>query len=199
MLLGADRSQVARARHQPSRACRDGKLPALPENARKLMTYCEVIIQPIDSLPIDRLSPVVTEAAASGFHALSRLLSEWTSGQNRFNKPGEALFIAIEGERVVGVCGLNRDPYLSDQTVGRIRHLYVAVDHRRKGIGSRLVQTIMELARRHFARLRLRTGSPDADRFYRSLGFMPVTGDPACSHQLVFIDEGQPPIPLVRL
>jgi hypothetical protein len=33
-----------------------------------------------------------------------------------------------------------------------------------------------------------RTDSPGADAFYRSLGFLPVTGEPACSHQLVLIE-----------
>jgi GNAT superfamily N-acetyltransferase len=150
-----------------------------------------IAIEQITSLPIDLLSALVTEADASGFHALSRLLSEWQSGQNRFDQREEALFIATDDRRVVGVCGLNSDPYLNDTTVGRIRHLYVAADHRRRGIGTQLVSAVMSLARRHFARLRLRTDSPDADRFYRSLGFKPFTGEPACSHQLVFIEEGQ--------
>ena len=152
-----------------------------------------IAIKRIDPLPIDQLSALVTEADATGFHALSRLLSEWQSGLNRFDQRGEALFIATDDRRVVGMCGLNRDPYLSDPTVGRIRHLYVALDYRRRGIGTKLVSGVMSLASGHFARLRLRTDSPDADRFYRSLGFKPVTGEPACSHQLVIIVEGQPP------
>jgi GNAT superfamily N-acetyltransferase len=73
--------------------------------------------------------------------------------------------------------------------VGRVRHLYVAADHRRKGIGTQLARAIVHLARRHFVRLRLRTGSPDADAFYRSLGFMPLTGEPSSSHQLVLDDR----------
>jgi len=150
-----------------------------------------IAIERINSLPIDRLNPLLTEAVTSGFHALSRLLSEWQSGLNRFDQRGESLFIATDDSRVVGVCGLNRDPYLSDPMVGRIRHLYVAIDHRRRGIGSRLVRAVMEAASGHFASLRLRTESPDADSFYRYLGFMPFTEEPACSHQLVFIDEGQ--------
>ena len=151
-----------------------------------------IVIERINSLPIDRLSALVTEADATGFHALSRLLTEWRSGFNRFNKPGEALLIATDNGHVVGVCGLNRDPYLSDPMVGRVRHLYVAVDHRRRGIGSRLVRAVMGAASGHFARLRLRTDSPDADGLYRSLGFKPFTAEPACSHQLAFIDESQP-------
>lgn len=151
-----------------------------------------IAIERIDSLPIGAL---VTEAEATGFRGLSRLLSEWQAGGNRFDQPGEAVFIATESGRVVGVCGLNRDPYFGDPTVGRIRHLYVAVDHRRKGIGSRLVRAVMGAARGHFARLRLRTDSPDADAFYRCLGFLPVTGEPACSHQLVLIgDPGRRPV-----
>ena len=150
-----------------------------------------IVIERIDFLPIDRLNALVTEADATGFHGLSRLVTEWRSGLNRFNQPGEALFIATDNGHVVGVCGLNRDPYLSDPMVGRVRHLYVAVDHRRRGIGSRLVRAVMGAASGHFARLRLRTDSPDADGLYRSLGFTPFTAEPACSHQLAFIDESQ--------
>src|SRR5271157_4184016 len=151
-----------------------------------------IVIERINSLPIDRLSALVTEADATGFHALSRLLTEWRSGLNRFNKPGEALLIATDNGHVVGVCGLNRDPYLSDPTVGRVRHLYVAVDHRQRGIGSRHVAAVIGAASGHFARLRLRTDSPDADGLYRSLGFKPFTAELACSHQLALIDESQP-------
>ena len=92
-----------------------------------------IAIERIDSLPIDRLVALATEAEATGFRGLSRLFSEWQAGGNRFDQPGEALFIATDNGGVVGVCGLNREPYLDDPTVGRIRHLYVAVAHRRKG------------------------------------------------------------------
>jgi len=148
-----------------------------------------IVIGRIDTLPIDRLNALVTEADGTGFHGLVRLVEDWQLGLNRFNKPGEAVFIATDNGCVIGVCGLNRDPYLGDPMVGRVRHLYVAVDHRRKGIGSRLVRAVMGAASGHFTRLRLRTDNPDADGFYRSLGFMPYTDEPACSHQLAFIDE----------
>jgi GNAT superfamily N-acetyltransferase len=147
------------------------------------------MIERIHSLPIDRLSALVTESNATGFRGLKRLVEDWRSRLNRFNMPGEAFFIAVRDGRVVGVCGLNHDPYLRDPTVGRFRHLYVAVDHRRKGIGTQLAHAVIGAARGHFARLRLRTDSPIADAFYRSLGFMPITGEPACSHQLVGWDD----------
>jgi len=144
-----------------------------------------IAIERIDCLPIDRLEPLVAQAAATGFQALARLQDEWQSGRNRFDQPGEAIFIATDNGLVVGICGLNRDPYLRDPTVGRVRHLYVAVEHRRKGIGSQLVRAVKGAAMGRFTRLRLRTNSPDADSFYCSLGFMHVTAEPACSHQVV--------------
>jgi hypothetical protein len=93
-----------------------------------------IAIERIDCLPIDQLDHLVTQAVATGFYALSRLQTEWQSGRNRFDQPGEVIFIATDNGLVVGICGLNRDPYLHDPTVGRVRHLYVAVEHRRKGI-----------------------------------------------------------------
>jgi GNAT superfamily N-acetyltransferase len=148
-----------------------------------------VIIERINSLAIDRLSALVAEADATGFHGLVRLVEDWRSGLNRFNEPGEALFLASDEGAVVGVCGLNCDPYLDDPMVGRVRHLYVAVVHRRKEIGTRLVRAAIGAARGQFAQLRLRSDSPIADAFYRSLGFMPVIGEPACSHEFILIDE----------
>ena len=120
----------------------------------------------------------------------SRLVAEWQSGRNCFNQPGEANFIATDNGHVVGVCGLNHDLYLGDPSVGRVRHLYVAVDHRRNGIGTQLVRAVIGAATGCFTRLRLRTDSPDADCFYRSLGFMPFTAEPACSHEVVLDVDG---------
>jgi len=142
-------------------------------------------IERIKLLPIERLDPIVVEAVASGFRGLSRLQTEWRSGQNRFDQPGEAIFIANDGDRIVGFCGLNRDPYLGDSTVGRVRHLYVAVDHRRRGIGSELIRATITTSKGHFSRLRLRTDRPDADAFYRSLGFAPVQSEHACTHHVL--------------
>jgi GNAT superfamily N-acetyltransferase len=159
--------------------------------------YGMIAIERIDCLPIDRLNPLVAQAAASGFHALSRLQTEWQSGRNRFDQPGEAIFIATDDGLVVGICGLNRDPYLEDPAVGRVRHLYVDVDHRRNGIGSQLVRAVMGAATGRFTRLRLRTNSPDADGFYRSLGFMRFTAEPACSHQVVLEAESGIRIPII--
>ena len=79
----------------------------------------------LHDLPPDYLSELATESEANGQAFIQRLIAEWESGDNRFSRPGEALFVAKMGARIVGVCGLNVDPYQDSKTVGRIRRLYV--------------------------------------------------------------------------
>jgi GNAT superfamily N-acetyltransferase len=78
--------------------------------------------------------------------------------------------VSIEGT-VVGVGGLNRDPYFNDPKIGRLRHLYVESAWRRYGVGSLLVNQIIYEAARHYQLLTLRTNTPVADKFYQKLGF----------------------------
>ena len=116
---------------------------------------------------------------------VSRLIADWRSGADRFARPGERAYIAIVDGEVIGVCGLNIDPYIDDPLVGRVRRLYVAVSHRRASIGSMLVDRIVADANGVFSRLRLRTHSPAAAAFYRMRGFTDVSGDEYCTHQKV--------------
>lgn len=103
---------------------------------------------------------------------------------NRFDRLGETLLVAESAGRVVGVCGLNVDPYAARPGIGRVRHLYVLIADRRRGTGARLVGAIMESARGHFATLRLRTNNPAAARLYERLGFARADGVADCTHVL---------------
>lgn len=138
----------------------------------------------IENLPIGELLPLLEESKRMGFRFVERLIAEWESGDNRFDKDGEALFISRYDKRVVGICGINIDPYLDDPQVGRVRHLYVIAEERRKGVGRELVQRVIEEARRHFLYLRLRAGNEDSYRFYSALGFTSVYRDKNCTHVL---------------
>jgi hypothetical protein len=51
-------------------------------------------------------------ASSEGHRFVKRTLEEWSDGSNRFDQPGEAFYIASDGGRVIGMCGLNIDPYL---------------------------------------------------------------------------------------
>lgn len=112
-----------------------------------------------------------------------RLWKEWRNGGNRFALPGEALFGAFRGEALVGVCGLNRDPYGGRAEVGRVRHLYVARAERRQGLGRALLQAVIAAAERHFTRLELWTLSPEAAALFRALRFEEAGDDLFATHR----------------
>ena len=118
--------------------------------------------------PIDAL---IAEADREGHAFVRRTADEWTSGANRFDGAGEVFFVATAEGETVGMCGLNVDGYLSDPTVGRLRHLYVTPEHRGSGLGEQLVQHCLDHAVGRFELVRLRTPGAQADRFYDRLGF----------------------------
>jgi GNAT superfamily N-acetyltransferase len=143
----------------------------------------EFRLERITELPHD-FGDVVRLSLREEFRAMQRMRVEWNSGANRFDGPGEVLFEARAGSRLVGICGLNRDPYATSPEIGRVRHLYVDPEFRRRGVGRLLVSKIVEAAMRTFSRLRLRTLRADADRFYVAIGFSRIAGEPDATHEL---------------
>jgi GNAT superfamily N-acetyltransferase len=142
------------------------------------------IITHITELSRDRIAALLAESEASGYRLLRRLVDEWERGVNRFSRPGEALFGAESGGQIVGVCGLNVDPYLDDPRIGRVRNVYVLAAYRGQGTGRRLVERAIAAAQGHFDQLRLRGEEAGPARLYESLGFRPCTGIPNCTHIL---------------
>jgi GNAT superfamily N-acetyltransferase len=127
-------------------------------------------IQKVNNLNIQEISHLITESEEEGFRHIKRLVDEYTNNRNRFEKQAEALFLAVYHDKVVGICGLNQEYLLSDR-VGRVRRLYVSKDFRRLGIARILMKAVIEVARKHFDVVVLKTDNPVADKFYRSLGF----------------------------
>src|SRR5262249_4135249 len=107
---------------------------------------------------------------------------EWASGANRFDAPGEALFLAVADDQVVGVCGLNRDPYAHAPCAGRVRRLYVLAAHRGRGVGRLLLEAVVAHAYDHFSLLRVRTEA--ASDFYTTRGFRRDASNAEATHVL---------------
>lgn len=138
----------------------------------------------LDDLGDNLLDPLILESESEGWRFVRRLADEWKAGTNWFDRPGEALFAAWAGDEIVGVCGVNADPYAGDPLIGRVRRLYVARSHRRCGIGRQLVEAVLHAASGRFTSLRLRTENADASRLYERLGFEATSGIPDCTHVL---------------
>jgi GNAT superfamily N-acetyltransferase len=157
-------------------------------NTAALLAECKgerpITILPLKEVSTELFRPLLIESLAEGVEFLPRLRYEWDSGKNRFDRPGEILLGAYWGALLVGVCGLNVDPYTTEKEVGRIRHLYVMPNHRRRGIGQQMMGMILGAARRTFRLVRLRTDSKYAARFYERLGFREVSCVDACTHVL---------------
>lgn len=135
------------------------------------MTQPAWSIQPVGDWGREAIAHLIEESQADGIRFVNKLWRFHEDGSNRFDQPGEGLWFAHLGDQVVGLAGLNRDPYLSDPTVGRLRHLYVARHLRGQGLGQALLRTVVKAAQAHFATLTLRALDPAAARFYRRFGF----------------------------
>ena len=141
-----------------------------------------ILIEPATTLGPD-LDPLLAEADAAGYFFVRRLRDAWMSGENRFDRAGEILLTGRIDGQLVGIGGLNIDPFARAEQVGRLRHLYVASHARRLGVGRALVRHILATAKPHFTIVRLRTDAPDAAAFYVRVGFQP-TDQPDATHIL---------------
>ena len=134
--------------------------------------------------PVDALAAA---ASAEGHRFVERTLTEWAAGENLFDRTGEGLFLASSDGEVIGMAGVNVDPYVTDPSVGRLRHLSALPTHRRRGVASALVDRCLDLARGSFTVLRLRTYDPKAAAFYAALGFG-VTAESDATHAMPLVD-----------
>jgi len=138
----------------------------------------------VHSLPDDLAEELIPASVKEGFSPMRWLKEQWDTGTNRFSEPGEALCIARLGGRLVGVCGLNRDPFTRDSGTGRLRRLYVLPELRRKGIGRVLVLRVLEDAQGHFDRVELRTLDDQSAEFFEALGFARLDGVEGATHRI---------------
>jgi GNAT superfamily N-acetyltransferase len=144
------------------------------------MALLVIFINKIKEFDLAAVYELRKESSTEGYRFIGTLCEEWVSGTNRFNAPGEAVFVATDDGQVVGVCGLNSDPYVQDPRIGRVRRLYVSPAHRRGGVGRALLEAVITHARGHFRLLRVRT--EEASEFFIAHGFQCIESEPDTTH-----------------
>ncbi|WP_410982849.1 GNAT family N-acetyltransferase [Bacillus cereus] len=79
---------------------------------------------------------------------------------------GECLYGVFQGEVLIGIGGINQDPYTKAKAVGRLRRFYISKAYRRKGIGNLLLKKILSDAKKHFQIVVLYTDTEQGSQFY---------------------------------
>jgi len=133
----------------------------------------EIVVSRVDELPSD-IKPEILEASIrEDFSPIQWLIADWLDGKNQFSLPGESFYEARTQGRLIGVCGINQDPYAESNTkAGRIRRLYVLPEFRRRGVGTKLIMRVVEDAHLHFPEINLRAYDKGSATFFEVVGFI---------------------------
>jgi hypothetical protein len=102
------------------------KIPFTTRRKGVILSAQARLLENVERIDIDRISEIrtvsihhrVEKSLSQGLRFVERLIYEHCSGLNDFDKLGEVLLTASGQDRVVGIGGLNRDPYFSDPPVG---------------------------------------------------------------------------------
>ncbi|MED2788362.1 GNAT family N-acetyltransferase [Bacillus thuringiensis] len=136
------------------------------------MDLKDIHIQQIENLMGYEFSHLVQDSEEEGFNFLIRLISEYKNEINTFNKTGECLYGIFQGDMLIGVGGLNEDPYTKDNKIGRLRRFYISKDFRRIGLGNLLLNQLLCHAEKYFEVIVLHADTKEGDAFYTANGFL---------------------------
>ena len=112
---------------------------------------------------------LLAEARQEGFDWMTNLEAAWV--ERPFVGPGEGLFLAWMGDRLVGVAAITEDHYLRDGQTGRLRFVYVSSTSRGRGVADALTTRCLARAGGRWEVIRLHTENPVAARLYAKYGF----------------------------
>ena len=136
------------------------------------MDLKDIHIQQIENLMKYEFKYLVQESKEEGFKFLKKLINEYENELNTFNKSGECLYGIFQGEKLIGIGGLNADPYTENNKIGRLRRFYIAKDYRRIGLGKLLLNKLLSHAEKYFKVVVLHTDTKQGDVFYTANGFV---------------------------
>lgn len=137
------------------------------------MDLKDIHIQQIENLMKYEFKYLVQESKEEGFNFLKKLINEYENQLNTFNKSGECLYGIFQGGKLIGIGGLNEDPYTGNNKIGRLRRFYISKDYRRIGLGKSLLNQLISHAEKdNFKVVVLHTDTKQGDAFYRANGFV---------------------------
>ncbi|MCQ6335283.1 MULTISPECIES: GNAT family N-acetyltransferase [Bacillus] len=136
------------------------------------MDLKDIHIQQIENSMEYEFSHLVQDSEEEGFNFLIRLINEYKNKINTFNKTGECLYGIFQGDMLIGVGGLNEDPYTKDNKIGRLRRFYISKDFRRIGLGNLLLNQLLCHAEKYFEVIVLHADTKEGDAFYTANGFV---------------------------
>jgi GNAT superfamily N-acetyltransferase len=91
--------------------------------------------------------PGVRGLKAKAWRKISTCCAAWRrtgrTGKTALTRREKSCWGRFVNGQLVGVCGLNRDPFSQQPRAGRIRHLYISERHRRRGIGQQLLVSVI--------------------------------------------------------
>ncbi len=120
---------------------------------------------------IQQLSPLAKNAKEDGYNFVQRTIDEWNSGINKFDLKNEVLYGVKINNDIVAIGGCNQDPYVMNERIGRIRHVYVHKDFRGLGLSTMLMDKVLDFAKERYPIIRLSTNNPVAAMIYENYGF----------------------------
>ncbi|NZD51549.1 GNAT family N-acetyltransferase [Rhizobium leguminosarum] len=123
-----------------------------------------------DRLP-QEIADLESEARQEGYLHITRLIDEWSTGDNRFDRDGERLFGAYIDDALVGIGGVTVETAMSGAL--RMRRFYIRPAMRGRGIGRMLALALLDHARPCCGVVTVHAGNDGAARFWESLGFQP--------------------------
>lgn len=132
-------------------------------------------VEPVTELPRD-IETLRAEADADGIRNVGLLVADWSSGAERFDKPGEALFAAFDGDTLIGIGGVTIEQD-ARVTAMRMRRLYVLRAWRGRGVGRALAGAMMKRGFAGAALLTCNARPPGAAEFWDVMGFVRVAAE----------------------
>ncbi len=128
------------------------------------------------------------ESDREGHGFINKLLADFNSGGNRYDREGEKLIGFNMDGKIAAVCGLSIDE--DDPRRGRLNSLFVLRRFRHRGIGRKLVTYLLRHAAKHFEAVTLDvSGTPHeegVDTLCEGLGFKRIMNKPGYTHIYLF-------------